>query len=177
MSCSYRLIASAAVSILLGGCTNHSSDDAQNTLEQILAVKAQVLKQTDTPQAFQAADLLTDEDIREIMGYSVIKKTPGPAHGIFQNGCEWELDSGAGANWSITLGVMSPGGRRYFDTYLNLDNLPPIPALGDIAISSMSDCITAVKGDVLVDLQYIEFTKSKPDIARRLIERIFSRIP
>jgi hypothetical protein len=173
----YLVVAGVSMCVALAGCSRQASENPQNVLGEIMKVKAQVLSQTATAQAYQAADLLTDEDIREITGYEVVRKTPGPAMGIYQNGCEWELNSGRGdVNWTITLGAMSPGGRQYFDKYLNLDGNPPIPGLGDIAVSNMGDCVTAVKGDTLVDIHYIDFSKAKEKIPERLMERIFSRL-
>src|SRR5262245_58742325 len=43
--------------------------------------------------AVKPCDLLTDEQIKAATGFSPISETAGPTMGIFQIGCEWELDN------------------------------------------------------------------------------------
>ena len=106
-----------------------------------------------------ACSLLTDEDIKTATGFSPISETAGPTMGIFEVGCEWELDNEGGVPWSIVLGVRPEGGRDYFDRYF----APPVgegevlEGVGDEALLSDIGDVNAVKGDTMFSVTYIEF--------------------
>lgn len=170
-------LAAVADGTAVANVDGNQSGNAEDLITKVAAAQKTYAAESTAGQAYDAATLLTDEDIREITGHAVAEKTPGPAMGIFPNGCRWKLEGGKlGASPEIVLGAMSPGGRRYFDTYLNLDKPPAVAGLGDIAVSELRGCIIAVKGDTLVNLQYIEFSAAEQDICKKLIERIFSRL-
>lgn len=103
--------------------------------------------------------LLTDEDIKAATGFSPIRETAGPTMGIFEVGCEWELDNEGGVPWSIVLGVRPEGGRDYYDSFF----APPVgegevlEGVGDDALQSDIGDVNAVKGDTMFSVSYIEF--------------------
>jgi hypothetical protein len=130
-------------------------------------------------QAVQACDLLTDADIEQVTGYGVLTREPGHVMGIFPNGCLWELGSESETTlWTIDVGVISPGGRHYFDTYLSFpDMTDPVPGLGDAAVTDDGGSITAVKGDSLVSVFLILFGDTEDEMVRELTEIALSRVP
>ena len=130
-------------------------------------------------QAVEACDVLTDADIEQVTGYGVLTREPGHVMGIFPNGCVWELGSDEEATlWSIDVGVISPGGRHFFDTYLSFpDMTDPVPGLGDAAVTDQGGGITAVKGDSLVSVLLILFGDTEDEMLRELTEVALSRLP
>ncbi|NJD29498.1 MAG: DUF3558 domain-containing protein [Chloroflexi bacterium] len=106
-----------------------------------------------------ACGLLTDAEIKEVTTYDILSKEAGPQQGIYQNGCNWKLASGTeGIPWEIVVGVVSPGGRSYYDRYFSMMNYEPVAGVdADIAVEQdLTDSYMAVKGDTMVDIQYIE---------------------
>jgi hypothetical protein len=122
--------------------------------------------------------LLSPADILAATGRAVATKTPGPVMGIFDQGCSWELATGTGdvVAWSIDLGVITPGGRSYFDRYLGPDG-EPISGLGDAAVEESAGGITAVKADTLVSVFVIAFGGDEKTITRNLTEAALAHVP
>jgi hypothetical protein len=202
MHWSTQLFACSTITILISGCNHEPPKDArsladqvvvlQNSLagaadtrqvdqdtrilvEQIAAAQSSFAQPTSAEQAFEASSLLTEADILEITGARVIEKIPGDKFRIYENYCTWHLTT-EGIIRKIELGVVSPGGRKYFDTGLALAAEKPLPGLGDVAIVHKSGSTAAVKGDTLVEVTYSSYPP-RPEIPQRLIERIFSRLP
>ena len=122
-----------------------------------------------------ACDLLTDGEIKQKTTHGVKSKEPGP-QSIYENGCLWVLDN-TPVEWQIVLGVRAPGGRAYYDTYLTSIAGSPIPGLGtDVAVEGPARSIMAVKGDVLVDLQYVSFDEGAKEQAVELMKAVLSRV-
>ncbi|OGO59115.1 MAG: hypothetical protein A2V85_16980 [Chloroflexi bacterium RBG_16_72_14] len=131
-----------------------------------------------------ACELLTTEDIVEVTGWKVAEVRAEMTHGLFENGCRWTLDGGPamamGVPARIVLGVLSPGGRDYFDRYFapfaaeNGDE--PLEGLADVGLRQSTGSVMAVLGDVLVAVQWLDGTASqsdKPvDIVRRVLENV-----
>ena len=101
--------------------------------------------------------------------------------GIFDNGCNWELDPGRDdiVGWTIELGVISPRGRSYFDTFLSFpEDTEPVSGLGDVAVSSDVGGIHAVKGDTLVSVFVIAFNADDESaLTRELVQTALSHVP
>lgn len=130
-----------------------------------------------TEPVVEACSLLDDDAIRELTTYGVASATPGPAMGIFANGCEWTMDGGAqmGAPAELTLGVVVPGGRamwdRNFAPFMDEPGRSRVDGLGDGAFTDTADSLTIVRGDALVSIQYLD-----GDGDAALLERIGRRI-
>jgi hypothetical protein len=167
-------LASASVCVALAGCSGSSFEDPRDVRGEVTQVKSQVLAQTGTSQARKAIDLLTDSDIREITGKTLARRTA--TSGAFMNAGEFELSGDNGVDASIVVGVMSPGGRPYFNKCLSRAANATVANLGDGAIIPETDHIIAVQGDTLVEVQYIGISQAQPSVVNRLIERIFSRL-
>jgi hypothetical protein len=131
-------------------------------------------------QAVDACSLLSDEEIEQTLGYPVKTKTPGSVMGIFANGCSWEVDSAAEqiVDWSLDVGVISPGGRQYYDTYLGPYDGEPISGLGDVAQESDAGGINGVKGDTLVSVFLIAMGSGADEerMTRELTEAALSHL-
>ena len=132
-------------------------------------------------QSLDACSLLSDAEIQQVTERSIASKDAGSVQGIFENGCSWELDPGRDdvVGWTIDIGVISPGGRRYFDTFLSFpEDTEPVPGLGDIAVRSDVGGISAVKGDTLVSVFVIAFSADDEDeLTRELTQTALSHVP
>jgi hypothetical protein len=119
-----------------------------------------------------ACSLLSDDEVEQITGRSIATKESGSVMGIFDNGCSWELDPGRDdlVGWTIDVGVRSPGGRSYFDTFLSLpEDTEPISGLGDVAVTDGAGGISAVKGDTLISVFVIAFSADDEEALTRLL--------
>jgi hypothetical protein len=127
-------------------------------------------------QVLDACSLLTDAEILQVTGSAVVSKEPGDPTGVLGDGCDWKLDIGSEiVAPEVALGVMSSGGRAYFDTYFLPYATEPVSGLGDEAIRDDATSLMAVKGDVLVSVQVVG--KRTNEFPRQLIEVIFSKLP
>ncbi|MEA2674049.1 MAG: hypothetical protein QOI92_1241 [Chloroflexota bacterium] len=122
-----------------------------------------------------ACALLTAQEIKDVTGFDVLSATAGAQMGIFATGCDWELDSKQGVSWTITIGVLSPGGRAYYDKYFAPEATDSVPGIGDVAIRRFSDNYMAVKGDTLLALDYSQFTPHA-GVAEELFKRAVNRL-
>jgi hypothetical protein len=167
-------LASASVGVVLAGCSRPSSEVRQGALSELTQAKSTVLAETGTSQAHPAIDLLTDADIREITGKTLVRRTA--TSGSFMNAGEFELSGDNGIDASIVVGLMSSGGRSYFKKCLSQAANASVPNLGDGALSPETDHIIAVQGDTLVEVQYVGVSQAQPGVVNRIIERIFLRL-
>lgn len=115
--------------------------------------------------ATDACALLSDADLTELTTWAADVVEPGPQQGIFQTGCLWTLSGGTSPGLygpaSISLGVVAPGGRSYYDTYfapfVEDYGQEPVAGVGDVAwYDSLANTVIAVEGDTLVSLQWID---------------------
>jgi hypothetical protein len=130
-----------------------------------------------------ACDLLTDEDVEQVTGQPVEEMVAGPVLGIFENGCEWTLEAGtAGVEASLTVGVISPGGRRYYESFFEPfigeegGHVEALSGIGDKASRDEFGGIMAVKGDTLVDVSYTTYPAPDDDVITPLIRAALARV-
>ena len=111
-------------------------------------------------QTVDACALLTAADIEAATGLVAKPGLPGPQGGIFASGCEWELvDEDAMVPPTISLGVMTTGGKDYYERYFADMNenagYKPIDGLGDVAVDADFGAVHVVSGDAFFQVQYI----------------------
>lgn len=126
--------------------------------------------------------LLTAADIEAVTGNTVASTVAGPQAGIFPTGCLWELiDADAIVPPTIALGIMSTGGRAYYDRYFAPFNAAagykPIEGLGDEAVDADAGVVMVVVGDAFLQVQWIGGTLGddgdlEVDIARRVVANL-----
>ena len=127
--------------------------------------------------AVDACTLLTDAEIKSATGFAPIRKGAEPQMGVFEAGCEWELDNAGDAAWSITIGVKTSGGRAFYDKYI----APPasegtaVDGVGDDALQSDIGEVTAVKGDTVFSVLYIEFP-TRDEVAIPLARAVAAKL-
>lgn len=124
-----------------------------------------------------ACSFLTDDDIKAVTGYAVAKKTPGAQAGIFLSGCEWELVApDEMVPPSIALGIMTEGGKAYYEKYMEPynteQNATPIDGLADKAVDAGFGVVQAVKGDVFFNLQYLGEDDHEVELAKKLVAHL-----
>ena len=123
-----------------------------------------------------ACSFLTDDDIKAVTGYAVAKKTPGAQAGIFLSGCEWELAGNEIVPPSIALGIMTEGGKAYYEKYMEPynteQNATPIDGLADKAVDAGFGVVQAVKGDVFFNLQYLGEDDLEVELAKKLVAHL-----
>ena len=118
----------------------------------------------------KACDLLTDVDIEELTGVAVVSKADDVLDTIYPNHCRWTLEFG-----EIDLGIVSPGGRDFYETRLGIVNgLEPVEGLpADTAVrQEVTGTIWAVKGDTLVDLFTVAVDAPDEELVRRVLENL-----
>lgn len=129
------------------------------------------------PAGASACDLLEDAQIESVTGVVLLSETPGETMGIWENGCIWTLESGiTGAPWQVVLGVLAPGGRHYYDTFMAIMEGEKLTDLGDAAIRSEANTVVAVKGDALVSIQYIDLSAPREEVPVELIKLAFAHL-
>ena len=124
-----------------------------------------------------ACALLTDADIEQVTGRAVDSATPGSL-GTLTNGCSWKLALGDAdiTPVSIDLGVISPQGVEYYETYVKPYDTTPISGIGDDAVVDGAGGITAVKGDTLVSVLVIASGEDEEAFTRDLTLAALSRV-
>ena len=131
-----------------------------------------------------ACDLLTDEDIEQVTGQEISEEVAGPVLGIYNNGCEWTVaPTDTLAEGDITLGVIAPGGRSYYERYFepfigdsSLGLEEAIEGLGDKALLTDTGGTMVVKGDVMIYVEHFAIGNDEAT-ARLLVDRILPRLP
>jgi hypothetical protein len=127
--------------------------------------------------AVDACALLTDDDIQAVTGYSVANKRPGPNGGVFAAGCEWELNADNEiVPPSIVLGIMTSGGKAYYESYFKPFNDEEgnklIPGVGDEVVDAGFSVIQGVKGDAFFNLQYLGQGSHELELTKRLVTHL-----
>lgn len=135
-------------------------------------------------QTVNACALLTAADIEDVTGLAASSTTPGPQAGVFASGCEWALvDEDAIVPPTISLGVMTIGGKDYYDTYFapfeDGAGYEPIEGLGDVAVDADFGAVHVVAGDAFFQVQYIgggfgddDSTTLATELARKVVANL-----
>lgn len=126
----------------------------------------------------RACDILTDADIQEITGTTVVSKTDNVADTVYANRCRWTLQREDGGNGTFDLGILSPGGRERYDRSGGNSGLQPLDGLpaDDAGVDPNVGGIFAVRGDTLIDVYTLSLllsTEQEAELAKRVLERIF----
>ncbi len=130
------------------------------------------------PGAIPAAcTLLTDADIEEMTGTTVVAKDDNVADTVYANHCRWTLTRSDGGNGELDLGILSPGGRERYDHSGGTSGLDPIDGLpADLAGEDTNvGGIFAVRGDTLLDVFSTGLglsTETEVELMRRALERL-----
>jgi hypothetical protein len=130
--------------------------------------------------AVDACGLLSDADIKDLTGHGVAQRAAGDPLGIFGHGCMWELavEGGSPVPPQINLGVMTTGGRAFWDAYFApiIDEYVPIEGLGDVAVDAGVKSIMVVSGDAFFQVQYFPgygFADAhQAELARRILANL-----
>ena len=123
-------------------------------------------------EAINACALLTDADIREATGFTVLANDP--VGGITSTGCRWELDYGdPDIHEYVTLNVQSPGGRAWYDGF-PFDAPASVEGLGDKAVED-GGVVFAVQGDSAVIVSHL-YAALDADMQRAIVEIALSRL-
>jgi hypothetical protein len=174
----------AAVAILFGGCSGAppvATPGADGSPASQPTPGASAPPPAGGGSTIAACDLLTDDQISQVLGLAVQSKEAGPVLGIFPSGCEWTLEDDS----SVTVGVIAPGGRNYYETFFEPfigDGEPgslveSVPGIGDKAGRSDTGGIMAVKGDTLVSVEIFVFPSADDAVAEALTQAILARLP
>lgn len=123
-----------------------------------------------------ACTLLTADDIKAVTGYAVAKARPTAQNIVFPSGCEWELVAKEIVPPSIVLGIMTTGGKAYYDTYFKPYNEEqgntPIAGLGDEAVDVDFGAVMVLKGENLFNLQYLGEQAYEVELAKKLVTHL-----
>ena len=170
------LLPTASLAIILAACGGAAPSGGAPTSAPTTGAGA--TQQSTAGPTVDACALLSDADIKALTGGTVASKEPGTQAGIFPAGCRWVID---GTDQmlppEIILGVISPGGRDYYDKYFrpynNEQDNKPIANLGDEAVTGMADVVMVVLGDALFQVQWLGTTKDlEVEIARKVAENL-----
>ena len=130
------------------------------------------------PTIARACELLTDADIQEITGTTVVSRDDNVADTVYANHCRWTLQRPDGGSGTLDLGVLSPGGRDRYDHTGGDAGLEPIDGLpaDDAGTDDLTGSIFAVRGDTMVDVFTVTLalsTATEVEVTRRVLERLF----
>jgi hypothetical protein len=134
---------------------------------------------TSTPagSAGEACALLSDAEIADTTGYTVFSMAAGPVLGTFQNGCHWQLETAtAGLYWDVDLGVQSPDGREYFDTFIG-PYTPAVSGVGDAAASDDVGLFYVVVGNTMIAVSYSGLYDGADAVPQALAEIAITYLP
>lgn len=133
-----------------------------------------------------ACELLSDADIAEVTTFVVNTVRADSAGGIFENGCWWTLADSSSSGpedveGEIILGVLESGGRAHYDTYYApyaFDaGAVPLEGVGDEGLMEAGGgAVTALKGDVLVNVNWIALSGDPAAVSVPLMERVLSNL-
>lgn len=129
-------------------------------------------------RAIDPCALLTDAQIEATTGFPALSHERVGGDGLGTPGCRWELDSGTpGLTWGISLDVVDPGGRRYYDAFVvNDETFTPLPELGAAAGINELGIINAVDADTLVTLYYTQVPAPDPDPTIPLVKAVLDNV-
>jgi hypothetical protein len=123
--------------------------------------------------------MLAAADVQAVLGASLVTAVPAQQLGIFTNGCLFEL-SVAGTTASVNIGVMTSGGRAYYDTEIKPTNTQngytPIEGLGEEAVNARPGSVLVVAGDVLLSVNYFGPTGPDRAVAIEVARRILANL-
>ena len=130
------------------------------------------------PTTARACELLTDADIEELTGATVVSKADDVEDTVYVNHCRWTLERPGGGTGTLDLGVVSSGGREIYDHSGGTSGLEPIAGLpaDDAGRDTVTGSIFAVRGDTLVDVFALSLGLGRDEpveVARRVLERLF----
>ena len=137
---------------------------------------------TSGPAAAEGAcALLSDADIAELTSLDIQTREARSAGGIYTEGCHWALADGGVVKVEIILGMLTEGAREHFDTVLVplAEGLggKPLAGLGDDAlVGADGKGVTAVVGDVLVDLQWVDASSDPTEVPVALMKRALANL-
>ena len=175
-----RLVALLAIGLFVAACGVGGAPTASSAVPPASVVAASAgagSSSSAVGSTVEACDLLTEADILELTELEVDEAVPGPAMGVFENGCEWSLTGETATSpTSITLGVLVPGGRRLwevsFEPFGDEPGTETIEGLGDGAHVGEVDDVIAVQGDALVSLQFLAGFGTSDDLPVELTRRV-----
>jgi hypothetical protein len=105
-----------------------------------------------------ACDLLTDADIQQVLGRTVMEARPGLAMGTYDNGCEWffEEDPG-GLHHELLVGLFAPGGtalyeRSFLGEVAEANDFEAVPGIGEAALRHDKGDYSALQDDTIVQV-------------------------
>ena len=128
-----------------------------------------------------ACTLLSDEEVRAGTGHDVADQTQSRLTRVFPSVCDIDLVAGG----SLTIGIMSTGGRAMyensFEPFIGQGSSPPldraVAGLGDKAGISGDHSLMVLEGDVLFDIFYL--SPGRPDkeaVLRYLAQVILAKL-
>lgn len=134
----------------------------------------------------EVCELLSDADLVELTTWGAGTVEPGPQQGVFDHGCLWTLTDGTSSALygpaTISLGVVAPDGRSYYDTffapYAEEYDQEPLVGVGDAGlIDAFTATILAVEGDAFISLQWLDLgSDGQIEMATALAERVFANL-
>lgn len=124
-----------------------------------------------------ACTLLTDADLEELTGATVVSKDDNVADTVYANHCRWTVQRADGGTGSVDLGILTPKGREVYDHSGGTGGLQPIDGLtaDDAGLDTTTGSIFAVRGDMLVDVFTLSLGLSTDEavaLMRRALERL-----
>jgi hypothetical protein len=113
----------------------------------------------DQAGSLSACELLTDADIEELTDRTPVRREPGVAMGVYQDGCEWAFDEEAGLGLvQLVVGTVPTGGRslweRSFAGIADDAGMEPVRGIGEEAFRQGAGSFSAIQGDRIVDVFY-----------------------
>ena len=118
-----------------------------------------------------ACDLLSDAQIKDITGLTVVGKNPAPADTVYANVCRWSLSSG-----EMDLGVLSAGARDRFDRTIELEGGTEVPGLGDRAArTELTGSLFVLQGDTMLDL-FTVGTGTSDEVEAELLQAVLANL-
>ncbi len=130
------------------------------------------------PAAIPAAcTLLTDGDVTELTGLTVVSREDNVADTVYANHCRLTIQRSDGGSGTLDVGILSPGGRERYDHSGGSAGLEPIEGLpaDDAGLDTNVGGIFAVRGDTLVDVYTLSLgleDETEVEIVRRVLERL-----
>ena len=119
-----------------------------------------------------ACELLSDEDIKEITGWTVASKAPYALFNPWPTDCEWAFEEGFPV---IILGVVSPGGKDDLEKAVKFEGgATEIAGVGDRAVrTELIGNLLVLRGDTVLDIQ-TDFGEDEDEeaLAKRVLENL-----
>jgi len=133
-----------------------------------------------------ACSLVTDAELEQVTGLEIANKGPSGLATVLPSVCDYEFTTDSVFNHaSLTMGVMTSDGRSYYETYFEpfigdesgyLDEA--VSGIGDKAARGGTDTIMAVRGDALVDVQYVGLGDNRDEeMPVRIMQLVLSKLP